>query len=137
MVRPPACSSSPAPRGPGPPPEDPNARAVVAVVREGRFSLLLSADAESPSLLPLNLPRVTAMKVPHHGSADPGLPQLLARLRPQVAAIEVGAHNRYGHPRPSTLAALQKVVPRVYRTDRDSTVKLTVEGSTLTISTHS
>jgi competence protein ComEC len=128
---------SPAPRGPGPPPEDPNARAVVAVVREGRFSLLLSADAESPSLLPLNLPRVTAMKVPHHGSADPGLPQLLARLRPQVAAIEVGAHNRYGHPRPSTLAALQKAVPRVYRTDRDSTVKLTVEGSTLTISTHS
>ncbi|HEY2602344.1 MAG TPA: ComEC/Rec2 family competence protein, partial [Thermoleophilaceae bacterium] len=127
---------SPEPRGPGPPPEDPNARATVAVVREGGFSLFLSADAESPSLLPLDLPRVTAMKVPHHGSADPGLPRLLARLRPQVAAIEVGAHNLYGHPRPSTLAALQKAVPHVYRTDRDGTVSLTIDGGRLTISTH-
>jgi competence protein ComEC len=109
----------------------------VAIVREGGFSLLLSADAESPSLLPLHLPHVTAMKVPHHGSADPGLPRVLARLRPQVAAIEVGAHNLYGHPRPSTLAALSRAVSHVYRTDRDGTVKLTVDGGKLAISTHS
>jgi competence protein ComEC len=128
---------SPGPRGTGPPPEDPNARAVVAIVHEGGFSLFLSADAESPSLLPLRLPPVTAMKVPHHGSADPGLPQVLARLKPQVAAIEVGAHNLYGHPRPSTLAALRRAVPHVYRTDRDGTVKLTIDHGRLTISTHS
>jgi competence protein ComEC len=117
---------SPPPRPPGPPPDDPNQRAVVAIVREGSFSLFLSADAESPALLPLRLPRVTAMKVPHHGSADPGLPRVLARLRPEVAAIEVGAHNLYGHPNRSTLDALHKVVPRVYRTDRDGTVTLTI-----------
>jgi competence protein ComEC len=128
---------SPPPRGPGPPPADPNTRAVVAIVSEGGFSLFLSADAESPALLPLHLPRVTAMKVPHHGSADPGLPQVLTELRPQVAAIEVGAHNLYGHPRPSTLAALHRAVPHVYRTDRDGTVRLTVSGGRLTISTHS
>jgi competence protein ComEC len=128
---------SPGPRGPGPPPGDSNARATVAIVREGGFSLFLSADAESPSLLPLKLSHVTAMKVPHHGSADPGLPRLLARLKPQVAAIEVGAHNLYGHPRPSTLAALRQAVPHVYRTDRDGTIKLTVEGKNLSISTHS
>jgi len=128
---------SPAPRGPGPPPEDPNTRAVVAIVREGGFSLFLSADAESPSLLPLQLPHVTAMKVPHHGSADPGLPQVLARLKPEVAAIEVGAHNLYGHPRPSTVNALRRAVPHVYRTDRDGTIRLTVTGGSLTISTHS
>ncbi len=128
---------SPGPRPPGPPPSNPNARAVVAVVREGGFSLFLSADAESPSLLPLSLPRVTAMKVPHHGSADPGLPQVLARLRPQVAAIEVGAQNTYGHPRPATVAALRKAVPHVYRTDRDGTIRLIIAGGRLTISTHS
>jgi competence protein ComEC len=128
---------SPPPRGPGPPPENPNQRAVVAIVREGGFSLFLSADAESPSLLPLELPHVTAMKVPHHGSADPGLPQVLARLTPQVAAIEVGAHNLYGHPRPSTLAALKTAVPHVYRTDRDGTIQLTLNAGRLAISTHS
>jgi competence protein ComEC len=126
---------SPGPRPPGPGPEDPNARAVVAVVGEGAFRLFLSADAESPSLLPLRLQRVTAMKVPHHGSEDRGLPELLARLKPQVAAIEVGAHNLYGHPRPSTLAALRRAVPRVFRTDRDGTIRLTVEGARMSIAT--
>ena len=93
---------APPPRSPGPPPEDPNPRAVVAIVSSGAFDLLLSADAESEALLPLDLPDVEAMKVPHHGSSDPGLPEVLDRLRPEIAAIEVGA-NTYGHPTPSTL----------------------------------
>src|SRR5207249_136071 len=117
---------SPKPRPPGPPPDDPNQRAVTAVVSEGGFDLFLAADAESDALASLNLPDVDAMKVSHHGSADPGLPELLRRLRPEVAAIEVGAHNPYGHPAPPTLAALRKAVPAVYRTDRDGTVRLTV-----------
>ncbi|MFL5910677.1 MAG: ComEC/Rec2 family competence protein, partial [Gaiellaceae bacterium] len=120
---------SPPPRAPGPPPSDPNQRAVAAVVSEGGFDLFLAADAESPALLGLPLPRVEAMKVSHHGSADPGLPELLARLEPQVAAIEVGAGNVYGHPAPSTVAALGRAVPHVYRTDRDGTVRLTVGAS--------
>lgn len=127
---------APKPRAPGSPPaRDANVRATVAVVSSGSFRLFLSADAESPSLLPLELPRVSAMKVPHHGSADPGLPRVLERLNPQVAAIEVGAHNLYGHPRSSTLAALTRAVPRVYRTDRDGTVTLTVDGGRMTIRT--
>jgi competence protein ComEC len=126
---------SPQPREAGPPPDDPNQRATVAVVSVGSFRLFLSADAESPSLLPLRLPTVTAMKVPHHGSADPGLPAVLKRLQPEVAAIEVGAHNLYGHPRRSTLAALAKAVPHVYRTDRDGTVTLTAEGGRVRIAT--
>jgi len=126
---------SPSPRVPGPAPEDPNQRAVVAIVSEGSFRLFLSADAESPSLLPLRLPPVTAMKVPHHGSADPGLPAVLRRLHPQIAAIEVGAHNLYSHPRRATLEALAKAVPHVYRTDRNGTVTLTVEGDRVRIAT--
>jgi competence protein ComEC len=124
---------SPQPRPPGPPPEDPNLRAVIAVVSSHGFDLLLSADAESEALAPLELPDVDAMKVPHHGSADPGLPEVLRRLRPQVAAIEVGAHNPYGHPAPTTLAALRRAGVPTYRTDQDGTVRLSVEGGALRI----
>ena len=74
------------------------------------------------------------LKLPH-GSADAGLPPLLTRLRPRIAAIETGRGNRYGHPRPSTLKAL-RTVPRVYRTDRDGTVELTVSGDRIGIRTH-
>jgi competence protein ComEC len=104
----------------------------VALVRVGDFDLFLSADAESNVTAPLPLPHVEAMKVAHHGSADPGLPALLARLRPAVATIEVGRGNTYGHPTPSTLAAL-RVVPHVYRTDRDGTVRLRVHAGAMTV----
>jgi competence protein ComEC len=126
----------PRPRLGAPPPANPNDRATVAIVSEDGFDLFLSADAESPVLLPLDLPRVEAMKVPHHGSADPGLPQLLDRLRPTVAAIETGRGNDYGHPTPPTLNALRGRVPRVYRSDRDGTTELTVSDGRIAIRTH-
>jgi competence protein ComEC len=116
---------SPAPRPPGPAPEDPNPRAVVAIVSSGGFDLMLSADAESPTLGALDMPDVDAMKVPHHGSADPGLGAVLRALRPEVAVVEVG-ENSYGHPHPDTLRALERSVPQVRRTDRDGTVRLSV-----------
>jgi competence protein ComEC len=110
---------------------DPNHRAVVARVEAGRFSLLLTADAESDVTGPLQLEPVDALKVAHHGSEDSGLPALLERLHPRVAAIEVGRHNTYGHPAPSTLAALRKAVPAIVRTDRDGTVRLHAAGDRL------
>jgi competence protein ComEC len=125
---------SPAPRPPGPAPEDPNPRGVVAIVSCDGFDLLLSADAESEALLPLDLPDVDAMKVPHHGSADPGLPAVLQRLRPELAAIEVGT-NTYGHPTRSTLRALARAHVPTYRTDRDGTVSLAVTGAELDVET--
>jgi competence protein ComEC len=125
---------NPPARGPGtPPPDDPNASGVAAIVSEGDFDLWLSADAESDAILALPLRPVEAMKVSHHGSADPGLPQVLQRLNPQVAAIEVGAHNSYGHPAPPTLNALRAAVPNVYRTDTDGTVTLTVDREGITV----
>jgi len=125
---------SPPPRPPGRAPEDPNPRAVVAIVSAGAFDLLLSADAESEALLPLDLPDVDAMKVPHHGSADPGLPEVLDRLDPELAAIEVGA-NTYGHPAPSTLTALRRASVTTYRTDRDGTVTLSLEDGRMRVHT--
>ena len=116
----------PPPRSPGWRPEgNPNDHAVVAHVQDGDFDLLLPADAESNVTAALDLPRVEALKVAHHGSADEGLPALLERTAPLIAAIEVGAENTYGHPAPSTLDAL-RAVPQVVRTDRDGTVRLHV-----------
>jgi competence protein ComEC len=123
----------PPPPGAGWAPDgSPNLRAVVALASVGSFDLLLPADAESDVTLPLELPRVEALKVAHHGSADEGLPLLLRRLRPTVAAIEVGRGNTYGHPTAQALAAL-RAVPEVLRTDRDGTVRLHVRGAAMSI----
>ncbi len=110
--------------------QDPNDRALVAHIRHGTFDLLLPADAESGVLARLDLPRVEALKVSHHGSEDAGLPAVLARLQPSVAAIEVGRGNSYGHPAPTTLRALEQV-REVVRTDRDGTVRLHVRDGVM------
>jgi competence protein ComEC len=125
---------SPPPRPAGPAPEDPNPRAVVALVSSGSFDLLLSSDAESEALAPLALPDVDAIKVPHHGSSDPGLPDILGRLKPEAAAIEVG-DNDYGHPAPSTLRALRAAGVPTWRTDRHGTVTLTAGRDGLHVAT--
>jgi competence protein ComEC len=119
----------------GPPPEDPNLRAVTTLVSAGDFELLASGDAESPSLAALDLPDVDVLKVPHHGSEDEGLPPILAELRPEVAGIGVGEDNGYGHPTPSTLAALEQAGADVYRTDLDGTTEVTVADGGLAVST--
>jgi competence protein ComEC len=123
------------PPAPGPgfrPDGDPNDRALVAHVESGDFDLLLPADAESDVTAGLPLPRVEALKVAHHGSADEGLPAMLERTQPAFAAIEVGRGNSYGHPAPSTLAAL-RTVDQVVRTDRDGTVRLRVHGGEMRV----
>ncbi|MGH2980409.1 MAG: ComEC/Rec2 family competence protein, partial [Solirubrobacterales bacterium] len=105
---------------------DPNLRAAVLHLSYRDLDLLLPADAESEVTTALALPRVEVLKVAHHASADEGTGALLARLRPAAAVIPVGAHNRYGHPHPATVATLRSAVPRVYRTDRDGDVTLTL-----------
>ncbi len=117
----------PPPRAPGwTAAGNPNDSALVTRLEADGISVLLTADAESPVLAPLDPAPVDVLKVSHHGSADPGLPQLLQHLHPRIAAIEVGRHNTYGHPVPATLAALKAAVPTVVRTDRDGTVRLHV-----------
>jgi competence protein ComEC len=116
-----------------PPPDrprsgDPNMTAMVALARDGRTTALLTADAESPVTLPLDLPHVDILKVAHHGSEDEGLTQLLEEIEPRVAAISVGEGNTYGHPAPTTMQALKAAVPEVRRTDEDGTVTIEPAG---------
>lgn len=114
---------------PGP---DPNQLALVAVARWGRFSMLLSADAEAESV-PLDPGPVDLLKVAHHGSEDAGLAALLERTRPALAVISVGDHNPFGHPTPATLATLASHHVRVLRTDRDGTIELDVVGGSIVV----
>jgi beta-lactamase superfamily II metal-dependent hydrolase len=71
---------------------------------------------------------------PHHGAATPYAAALVAAVRPAAALISVGAQNRYGHPTPETLAALGRIP--TYRTDRDGTVELDLDGTQLVVRTH-
>ena len=111
---------------------DPNRLAIVMRVRWGRFSMLLSADAEAESV-PLEPGPIDVLKVAHHGSEDAGLAALLDRVRPRLAVISVGAGNPFGHPTAAVLSALAGRGVRTLRTDRDGTIVLEVAGDSIEV----
>lgn len=111
---------------------DPNAQALVLLVRWQRFSMLLTADAEAGEV-PIDPGPVDVLKVSHHGSEDAGLGALLDRTSPRLAVISVGAGNPYGHPAPSTLAELAAHGAQTLRTDRRGTIELDVDQNSFVV----
>lgn len=111
---------------------DPNAQALVILVRWQRFSMLLTADAEAGEV-PIDPGSVDVLKVAHHGSEDAGLDALLDRVSPRLAVISVGAENPYGHPAPATLAVLARHGVQALRTDRRGTIELDVDQNSFVV----
>ena len=111
---------------------------LVLRVERGRFSALFMGDATDEALATLLLdPELLRSRVyipPHHGAATPHAVTLARAVRPEVALISVGAGNRYGHPTPETLAALGGIT--TFRTDRDGTVEVSLDGPGLVVRAH-
>lgn len=111
-----------------PPPhaQDQNNSSVGILIDYGAFRALLTGDSEQLELQYWlehdSIPRVTVVKVAHHGSRNGTSRAWAERTRPAVAVISVGAGNSYGHPSPQAVAQWEAVGARVYRTDRDGTV---------------
>jgi competence protein ComEC len=108
-----------------------NDNAVVVIASIGTVRALLTSDAEGPLLLTHDLPTVTLLQVPHHGSVDSRLSDLLDLTQPSAATISVGAGNRYGHPDASVIDELQRRGIHPSRTDREGTVAYETDGRTL------
>ena len=111
---------------------------LVLRIERGRFSALFMGDATDDALADLLLdPEGLRSRIyvpPHHGAATPHAVTLAQAVRPEVALISVGAGNRYGHPTPETLAALSGIA--TFRTDRDGTVEVSLDGPGLVVRAH-
>lgn len=103
-----------------------NDSSVVMEINAGPIRVFAGGDAEGLSLLSAARRPVDVLKVPHHGSSDDSLPALVTRLRPQFALTGVGKHNTYGHPTPQAVGAISAAGAKVFRTDRDGNVTVSV-----------
>ncbi len=112
---------------------DVNANSVVVRLDYGKTSALFAADAEAATerWLLASGARVaaTVLKVAHHGSQYSSGAAFLRAVSPTVAIVSVGETNDYGHPAPETLARLAKAGTRLYRTDRDGTITVEMDGA--------
>ena len=75
-------------------------------------------------------PPLYLLKVAHHGSSYSTSSSFLAETSPKFAVISVG-HNSYGHPTPETISRLRAAGTRIYTTQKNGTITLTVSSSGL------
>lgn len=116
--------------------DDPNNNSVVLKIRYGEITVMLTGDIEREGEYELvkmyrskkNFLLTNILKVAHHGSATSTTEVFLNYVQPEVAVISCGLNNRYGHPHPVVLRRLRNYGVEVYRTDRDGTIEVVIDG---------
>ncbi|HEV3432728.1 MAG TPA: lamin tail domain-containing protein [Nitrososphaera sp.] len=112
-----------------------NDNSVVLKLTYGEFSALLTGDMEERNEARLVSENTTALdadvlKAGHHGSRTSSSLPFLDAVTPEVVVISLGAGNTYGHPHQEALDRISAAgVERLFRTDIDGTITLTVNGS--------
>jgi len=107
-----------------------NNASAVLLLEWGDFNALFMGDAESDIELDLvknNLiPDVDLLKLGHHGSYTSSHKDFLKASKPEVTLISLGKDNEYGYPHQVTLNKLEDIKTKVYRTDLEGNVTVTV-----------
>lgn len=116
---------------------DENDRSLVGLLGAAGWSVLLPGDVESGAerALAPALPPAAVLKGPHHGSDTSCDPSFLAAVRPRVVLVSCGEGNRFGHPARETLGRLERMGARVFRTDREGEIRVTLDAEGLWVST--
>lgn len=110
-----------------------NNNSVVLRITHGSVSALLTGDIEAEAedrlLGHRGDLRSQILKVAHHGSRGSTTIRFLDAVGPEVALISAGANNPYDHPHRELLQRLERrQVMKVYRTDRNGTIQVAVDG---------
>ncbi|MDQ2669289.1 MAG: MBL fold metallo-hydrolase, partial [Gemmatimonadota bacterium] len=113
---------------------DVNEDSLVLLLEYGTFQALFAGDAGFPAEERLRgrIGDVDLLKVGHHGSAGSSSDAWLRELSPRVAIVSVG-RNTYGHPAPAAVERLDRSGAELWRTDRDGTVLVETDGTTMSI----
>ena len=94
-------------------------------------SFLFTGDIEKKAILALlekDELQSDILKVPHHGSKGSLDHQFLNRVSPKIAIFSVGERNRYGHPNPRVVEAYEQIGAKIYRTDWDGAITVTLHA---------
>ncbi len=115
---------------------DPNNNSIILRISYGRFSVLLTGDAEGEERESVGtFPQSTVLKVAHHGSHNGTDAVFLRQVRPEVAVISCALRNDYGHPHKETIRELEKTGVKWFSTARDGSIVISSDGRTYSVKT--
>ena len=109
---------------------DPNEASVVLLLTVAGKRVLLTGDLTGANEARVGNvvergPPVYLLKVAHHGSRFSTSASFLADVDPRFAVICVGP-NSYGHPTPQTIRRLRRSGARIYATQTNGTITVTI-----------
>jgi competence protein ComEC len=112
---------------------DANEDSVVLLIEAGGKRFLFTGDCTGANeslvgSICARGPPLYLLKVAHHASRYSTSTAFLAETDPRFAVVSVGP-NSYGHPTPETIAALKAEGTRIYSTQKNGTVTLTIAAS--------
>lgn len=110
---------------------DANTDSVMLLLQAGGRRVVLTGDSTGTGEAAAGAslargPPVDVLKVAHHGSRSSTTRTFTAGARPRFAVISVGSGNSYGHPTDEVVQRLRKAGARVYSTQKNGSVSLTV-----------
>ena len=93
-------------------------------------SFLFTGDIEKKAMRRLMEEELQSdiLKVPHHGSKGSLYYPFIDRVSPTIAVFSVGERNRYKHPRAEVVGAYEKLGAKIYRTDQDGAITVTLHN---------
>ena len=105
---------------------DENTGSSVLYFNYNNKKILFMADAskerEKDILKNYNLKDIDFLKVGHHGSNTSSSNKFISSINPKYSLISVGKNNMYGHPKETVLDILKN--SKIYRTDKDGSIKI-------------
>lgn len=109
--------------------ENKNEGSMVLYLKMYNASFLFTGDIESmgeDNILKTDIHNITYLKVAHHGSKTSSKKEFIDKMHPKVSFISVGLNNKYGHPASEVLKRLESVNSKIYRTDMDGSIEVTI-----------
>jgi competence protein ComEC len=117
---------------------DLNDNSIVLEITSGSRRILLMGDAgisiEDKLLEEGRDLNADLLKVGHHGSRHSSGRRFIDAVSPEIAIISLEAGNEYGFPQKDPIRYLTDVGSRIYRTDKEGTITVTVDQKNLTVS---
>jgi len=117
---------------------DANNSSVALAVKTNGVSILLTGDIEPPAQdkIARDIPAIDfdVIKVAHHGSQYQSA-DFASWANAEVAVISVGKDNDYGHPNTETISLYELTGSKVFRTDLEGDIAITVQDSQIRVAT--
>ncbi|MBQ8133719.1 MAG: MBL fold metallo-hydrolase [Clostridia bacterium] len=116
-----------------------NNYSIVIMLRFKNNKFLYMGDAEQESEAEIlerwNDLSADVIKVGHHGSSTSSSEEFVKAVSAKYAVFSLGKDNDYHHPHQQTVNRWKKIGAEMYRTDERGTIKITSDGSELSVET--